>query len=65
LIRTLLEVLLGGLDELEGNELEAAFLEPGDDLADEVALNAVRLQTKARQSPSFIAMCVDLTLIMM
>jgi hypothetical protein len=42
-IHTLLEVLLSGLDELEGSELEAALLEPGDDLADEVALNAVRL----------------------
>lgn len=41
--RTLLEVLLGGVDELEGDQLEAALLEAGDDLADEVALNAVRL----------------------
>lgn len=46
-IRTILEVRLGGLDELEGSELEAALLEPGDDLADEVALNAVRLQAKS------------------
>lgn len=46
--RTLLEVGLGGLDELEGDELEAALLEPSDDLADEVALNAVRLQAKKR-----------------
>ncbi len=42
-IHTLLEVLLGGVDELEGDQLEAALLEAGDDLADEVALNAVRL----------------------
>ena len=48
LIHTVLEVLLGGLDELEGDELVAALLEPGDDLADEVALNAVRLQSKKR-----------------
>lgn len=40
---TLLEVLLGGVDELEGDQLVAALLEAGDDLADEVALNAVRL----------------------
>jgi len=39
-------VLLGGLDELEGNELEATLLESGNDLADEVALNAVRLCNK-------------------
>ena len=40
---TFLEVLLGGVDELEGDQLETALLEAGDDLADEVALNAVRL----------------------
>jgi len=37
-------VLGSGVNELEGNELEAALLEPGDDLADEAALNAVGLQ---------------------
>lgn len=37
----LLEVLLGGSSELEGDELEAALLEAGDDLADEAALDAV------------------------
>ena len=34
----LLEVLLGGSDELDGCELEAAVLEAGDDGADEAAL---------------------------
>ena len=32
------------MDELEGNQLEAALLEPGDDVADEPALDAVRLE---------------------
>ncbi len=34
----LLEVLLGGSDELDGRELEAAVLEAGDDGTDEAAL---------------------------
>jgi hypothetical protein len=34
----LLEVLLGGSDELDGCELEAAVLEAGDDGADEATL---------------------------
>lgn len=34
----LLEVLLGGCDELDGDELETAVLEAGDDGADESAL---------------------------
>lgn len=34
----LLEVLLGGGDELDGNELEAAVLEARDDGADQAAL---------------------------
>lgn len=34
----LLEVLLGGSDELDGDELVAALLEAGDDCADEAAL---------------------------
>jgi hypothetical protein len=37
----LLEVLLGGGDELDGGELEAAALEAGDDGADEAALGIV------------------------
>lgn len=37
----LLEVSLGGLGDLEGDELEAALLEAADDLADESALDAV------------------------
>jgi hypothetical protein len=32
-----------GLNEFERNQLETALLEPGDDFADEVALNAIRL----------------------
>ena len=34
----LLEVLLGGSNELDGCELEAAVLEAGDDGADEATL---------------------------
>ena len=34
----LLEVLLGGGDHLDGDELEAALLEAGDDVADEATL---------------------------
>jgi hypothetical protein len=33
-----LEVLLGGGDELDGGELEAALLEAGDDVADQATL---------------------------
>jgi hypothetical protein len=40
---TLLEVLGGGVDELQGDQLEAAFLEAADDFADETALDAVGL----------------------
>ena len=43
---TLLEMLLCGLDELESNELETALFESRDDLADEVALDAVGLVTR-------------------
>lgn len=39
----LLEVLLRGVDHLEGDELVAALLETLDDLTDESALDAVRL----------------------
>lgn len=46
--RTLLEVLGGSVDELQGNELEAALLEPADDVADKTALDAVGLQHKAQ-----------------
>ena len=38
----LLEVLLGGGDELDGSELEAAVLEAGDDGADQAALESGR-----------------------
>ena len=41
---TLLEVLRGSVDELEGNELEATLLEAADDVADESALDTVGLQ---------------------
>ena len=34
----LLEVLLGGSDELDGGELEATVLEAGDDGTDEATL---------------------------
>ena len=39
----LLEVLLAGGDQLDGDELIAAALEAGEDGADETALDAVRL----------------------
>jgi hypothetical protein len=39
-------VLLCGLDELKSDELEAALFETCDDLADEVALDAVGLVTR-------------------
>jgi hypothetical protein len=39
----LLEVLLGGSDELDGCELEAAVLEAGDDGANEAALGDVSI----------------------
>lgn len=37
-------MLGSSMDELEGDEFVAALLESGDDLADETALNAVRLE---------------------
>jgi hypothetical protein len=40
---TLLEVLWAGVDELQGNQLEAAFLEAVNDVADKSALDAVGL----------------------
>ena len=42
--RTLLEVLGGGVNELERDELEAALLEAADDVADEATLDAVGLE---------------------
>jgi len=39
----LLEMLFGSLHELHGDELEAALLESLDDIADESALNSIRL----------------------
>ena len=44
--RTLLEVLGGSVDELEGNELEATLLKPLDDLANESTLDTVRLEAE-------------------
>ena len=41
--RTLLEVLGGCVDELQGDKLEAALLKAGDDVSDETALDAVGL----------------------
>ena len=40
---TLLEVLGGSVDELEGNKLEATLLEAADDVADESTLDTVGL----------------------
>ena len=41
--RTLLEVLRGSVNELEGDKLEAALLETADDVADDATLDAVGL----------------------
>ena len=46
---TLLEVLGGGVDELQGDQLEAAFLEAANDFADETALDPVGLMIIAHQ----------------
>jgi len=43
-----LEVLLGGGDELDGGELEAALLEALDDGADQAALGDKRCQDGGR-----------------
>jgi hypothetical protein len=40
---TLLEVLGGCMDELQGDKLEAALLKAGNDVSDETALDAVGL----------------------
>lgn len=40
---TLLEVLFGGMNELQGSELEAALFESADDVADESTLDTVGL----------------------
>lgn len=40
---TLLEVLGGCVDELQGDKLEAALLKAGNDVSDETALDAVGL----------------------
>ena len=39
-------MLGGGVDELEGDELEAALLEAGDDVADDAALDAIGLNAQ-------------------
>lgn len=46
-VQTVFEVLLGGEGELGGDELEAAFLESGEDLADETAVDAVGLSQRS------------------
>ena len=43
MVHTLLKVLGGGVDELHGDQLESTLLKPGDDVADESALNTVGL----------------------
>ena len=40
---TLLEVLGGGVNKLQGNQLEAAFLEAVNDVSDKSALDAIGL----------------------
>lgn len=42
--RTFLKVLGCGVDELQGDELEATALETSDDVANESPLNAVWLE---------------------
>lgn len=46
----LLQVLASGGHELHADELETLALEPGDDLADQTALNSVRLDHLQRVS---------------
>jgi len=48
--RTVLEVLGGGMDELEGDELEATLLEALDDLSNESTLDAVGLHVEPSQN---------------
>ena len=44
------------MDELHGDELEAALLEPANDVADESALDAVGLQmTSGRETRSAVS----------
>jgi hypothetical protein len=40
---TFFEVLDGSVNELEGNQLETTFLEPGNDLSDQTTLYAIGL----------------------
>ena len=47
---TLLEMHFGGRGELGGDELEAAFLEAGGDLANETAVNTIGLEDNALSS---------------
>jgi hypothetical protein len=42
--RTLLEMFAGGMNKLQGNELEATALETADDVANESPLNTVGLE---------------------
>ena len=47
-LRTLLEVLRGSVNELEGDELEATLLEAADDVPDESTLDAIGLRRRGR-----------------
>ena len=42
-VHTLLEVLFGRVDQLQGNELEATLFKAGDDLANESTLDTIGL----------------------
>jgi hypothetical protein len=42
-VPTLFEEFLIGMNELESDKLETAFLKPGDDLANESALDTIGL----------------------
>ena len=62
--RTLLEVLGGSMHELQSNELEAALIEPADDVAAESALDTVGLKmTKRENAKSMVSgtleNCID------
>lgn len=37
--------LLGGADNLDGNQLVSLLLEPGDDLSDQTSLSTIRLDS--------------------
>lgn len=58
--RTFFEVLLGGMDELQSDELEPTSLEPGDDVSDESPLDTIGLKNASivRSVQSYVSLAV-------